>query len=577
MYRTGSLVCAACLWPRLVVGEYFEPHLKLEEVCGEGACVDQIILSLSLPSGAINDGQENSIEFPSVADSMGTVWTFVAPWTVKWTALATESIHKLTFEAEVESTYEQRNRLDKSNTCPVCEDSSNGAGFCCSYGNLRSAGVADTKHLMSQHCLISSNKWYVYSLEHDRTHYTFEVKINRPFRNTEGFLVDDETTWHIDSDRTEFVVTEPEDDPSSFEYSSHREVSAMSAQGFSGRYYLRPVSADDQLELSSLHDGMLLPLDFVDWSGLECATGIQERGFDAQSLYCDRDTDVCNEKQVQLLFDNDVILAASGVQPLYWIQGFCEGEATTYDVEEFSYINCPFSADLHSAVNIKMPVNEKDFGLWIGFVTDGTCSGICPDLYDVVCFVNNSCWRPIGIMFLTVTFICVGVCFFCYIIVTKQKALEQRVRSMRKSKEDRDALTSSTSGGSLGLSSLGSAPQMMSQCGVPTLPSLSPPVMSQYGVLPMETKCSQYGVPMQSQGGALPLGSQFGAPMQSMGGAPPMGSQFGVPMQSQGGAPPMSSQYRAPPMSSQMDALPMGSQYGSQPIGSLCSASYRGW
>merc|ERR1712136_575545 len=115
--------------------------------------------------------------------------------------------------------------------------------------------------------------------------------------------------------------------------------------------------------------------------------------------------------------------------------------------------------------------------------------------------------------------ICVGVCFLCYLIMMKQKALEKRLVSMRKSKEERDASLTRSSG----LASLGPAPQMASQCGAP----MAPPAMSQYGVLPMETQGSQYGAPMQSQGGAMPMGSQFGAPMQSQGGSVPMGSQFG--------------------------------------------------
>merc|ERR1712135_202143 len=98
---------------------------------------------------------------------------------------------------------------------------------------------------------------------------------------------------------------------------------------------------------------------------------------------------------------------------------------------------------------------------------------------------------------------------------------EKRVLSMRKSKEDRDARTSSMKSSTIGGSLLGPPPQMMSQCGAPTLPA-----MSQCGA-PTLPAMSQYGVPMQSQGGALPMGSQYGAPMQSQGGAPPMGSQFG--------------------------------------------------
>merc|ERR1712136_601951 len=223
------------------------------------------------------------------------------------------------------------------------------------------------------------------------------------------------------------------------------------------------------------------------------------------------------------LFVEDMALVGDGEQPLYLLQGYCEGRATVFEVDEEYYIRCPFSPDLNLEVSIRMPVSEEQYGSWIAFVSDeSTCSAKCPDFYDVVCFVNNSCWRPIGIMFLTLTFICVGLCFCCYLVVQKQKALEKRVLSMRKSKEERDARTSSMKSSTIGGSLLGPPPQMMSQCGAPTLPA-----MSQYGVLPMETQGSQYGVPMQSQGGELPMGSQYGAPMQSQGGAPPMGSQFG--------------------------------------------------
>ena len=59
MYRTGSLVCAACLWSGFVVAENFEANLKLENSCNaEGVCEDQIVLSLSLPNGATSVGQD---------------------------------------------------------------------------------------------------------------------------------------------------------------------------------------------------------------------------------------------------------------------------------------------------------------------------------------------------------------------------------------------------------------------------------------------------------------------------------------------------------------------------------------
>jgi len=543
-------VCAACLWSRFVVAENFESHLSLENSCNdEGVCEDQIVLSLSLPSSATSRGQEGSVEFPSVADSVGTVWTFVAPWTVKWTSLTAESIHQLTFTTQALSSVEDRFRVDKADECPVCANTRFGDGFCCDYGTLRSEGIADDNTLMSQHCLRQRSRWYFYSMEHVRTHYTFEVKINRPFRDTEGFMVDDEITWYFDSDRPEFVLMEPEDNPdkNSYEYSSHKEVSEMSAQGFEGRYFARRFVDGDKWDIQFLNDVMLFPIEFVDKSGLTCVTGVKQEGWEAQSLYCNQDPDVCNEKMIHELFDVDTKLGGEGGQPLYWIQGFCENRASLFDVdEELYYLRCPFYANLESQITFRMPVDEEQKGSWIATVSDGTCSTKCPDFYDVVCFVNNSCWRPIGIMFSALTFICVGVCFLCYLIMMKQKALEKRLVSMRKSKEERDASLTRSSG----LASLGPAPQMVSQCGAP----MAPPAMSQYGVLPMETQGSQYGVPMQSQGGAMPMGSQFGAPMQSQGGSPPMGSQFGAPMQSQGGS------------------VPMGSQFGSQPM-----SSFRGW
>jgi len=562
-------VCAACLWSRFVVAENFESHLKLENSCNdEGVCEDQIVLSLSLPSGVTSRGQEGSVEFPSVADSVGTVWTFVAPWTVKWTSLTTESIHQLTYESQALSSREERFRVDKADGCPVCDNTKYIEGFCCEYGTLRSEGIADDKTLMSQHCLRHRSRWYFYIMERVRTHYTFEVKINRPFRDTEGFMVDDEITWYFDSDRPEFVLVEPEDNPdrNSYEYSSHKEVSEMSAPGLEGRYFARKFVDGDKWDIQFLNDVMLFPFEFLDKSGLGCVTGINQEGWDAQSLYCNQDPDACNDKMIHELYDIDTALGGEGEQAFYWIQGFCDKRATVFDVDELYYLRCPFYANLQSQISLRMPVDEEQKGSWIATVSDGTCSTNCPDFYDVVCFVNNSCWRPIGIMFLTLTFICVGLCFLCYLVVKKQKALEKRVVNMRKSKEDRDARTSSMTSSMIGGSLLGPPPQMMSQCGAPTLPA-----MSQYGVLPMETQGSQYGVPMQSQGGALPMGSQFGAPMQSLGGSPPMGSQFGAPMQSQGGSPPMGSQFGAP-MQSLGGSPPMGSQFGSQPM-----SSFRGW
>merc|ERR1712012_1075923 len=351
-----------------------------------------------------------------------------------------------------------------------------------------------------------------------------------------GFMVDDETTWSFDSDRPELVVMTPEDNPnpSSHEYSWHKEVSEMSAPGFSGRYYLKKWD-ESKWKVTTVHQAMLFPMEFVDSSGLGCAMGMNQEGWELQGLHCDKDPDVCNDKMATKLFVEDIALVGDKEQPLYLLQGYCEGRATVFEADdEFYYIRCPFSPDLNLEVSIRMPVSEEQYGSWIAFVSDeSTCSAKCPDFYDVVCFVNNSCWRPIGIMFLTLTFICVGLCFCCYLVVQKQKALEKRVLSMRKSKEERDARTSSMKSSTIGGSLLGPPPQMMSQCGAPTLPAMSQsgaptlPAMSQYGVLPMETQGSQYGVPMQSQGGALPMGSQYGAPMQSQGGSVPMGSQFG--------------------------------------------------
>ena len=150
--------------------------------------------------------------------------------------------------------------------------------------------------------------------------------------------------------------------------------------------------------------------------------------------------DVCNEKMIHELFDVDTKLGGEGGQPLYWIQGFCENRASLFDVdEELYYLRCPFYANLESQITFRMPVDEEQKGSWIATVSDGTCSTKCPDFYDVVCFVNNSCWRPIGIMFSALTFICVGVCFLCYLIMMKQKALEKRLVSMRFAVGRRDS------------------------------------------------------------------------------------------------------------------------------------------
>jgi len=512
MYRTGSLVCAACLWPRLVFAGYFEPSLNRLKVCSRGVCADEILLSLSMTSGTMNDGKEYSVEFPSVADTDGVVWTFVAPWTVTWTSLVTESIHKATFKKKVKGQEEIRTRIDKDRVCPWCpQNNKNSNGFCCSFGDLRAAGTADVNTTKSHHCLISSDWWDIYQLEHDHTRYTFRVHISRPRLNSEGFLDTVETTWHIDSDGAELAVTVPErDDTSSLDYLSHREVVEMVAPGFSSTHFLRKTSTS--LESEFLFRGMLLPVEFVDWSGNTCKTGVAKEGFNLEANYCDRDADFCNGKQVNVLYDRDVVLAGTGGQPLYLIEEFCEGNATSFQVEDSVYIiTCPFTVDTYTEVSIKFPVYEKDFELSLVTEVTGQCSDMCPDLYDVACLVNHECWQTIGIMMLSLTFFCAGVCFVCCIVAKKRTALKQHVSSMRKSKADPDVLTSSTHGGSLGSSSWGLKPEMISQCGAPTLSSLSQPVMSLYGVPQMQVQCSQYGAPIQSA--PQSQRSQYGAAM----------------------------------------------------------------
>ena len=69
------------------------------------------------------------------------------------------------------------------------------------------------------------------------------------------------------------------------------------------------------------------------------------------------------------LFVEDMALVGDREQPLYLLQGYCEGRATVFEVdEEFYYIRCPFSPDLNLEVSIRMPVSEEQYGSWIAFV-----------------------------------------------------------------------------------------------------------------------------------------------------------------------------------------------------------------
>ena len=204
--------------------------------------------------------KEYSVEFPSVADAEGVVWNFVAPWTVTWTTLASESVYIATHFATVYGQEEEITRIDKSTSCPNCALGNKFSDpFCCSFGDPRAEGTADMSSTMSHHCLTRSDKWDIHSLEHDRTRYAFKVHISRPRLNTDGFMETVESTWYVHADGVEHVVTVPEeddtssDDTSSLDYLSHSEVMAMVPPGFSGRHFLVPAGVVSHAILGSVH------------------------------------------------------------------------------------------------------------------------------------------------------------------------------------------------------------------------------------------------------------------------------------------------------------------------------------
>jgi len=255
--------------------------------------------------------------------------------------------------------------------------------------------------------------------------------------DAEGFLSDIETTWYIDSDVAQRMVTKPErDDPSSLEYLPHRDVLELSAPGLLEKFLVRPLTSDDASVVSEnfVHNAVLLPHEFVDMTGDTCVTGVAEAGFMEHMNFCNLDSDFCNGKQVQTLWERDVARGEPEASE-YWIRGFCLDTAYTFEDGGTTFLSCPFSVDFYSEVQIITPVLEEDLVMF--FVTEATCSDTCPNLFDIVCFVDNSCWRPIIIVLFLLTFSCVGVCLLVFLFMKKQKALEQHVKNMRKSKEDR--------------------------------------------------------------------------------------------------------------------------------------------
>jgi hypothetical protein len=336
-------------------------------------------------------------------------------------------------------------------------------------------------------------------LEYDRTRYSFRVTINIPRLDAEGFLSDMETTWYIDSDVAQRMVTLPErDDPSSLEYLPHREVLEMSASGLLDKLLLRPLTSTDASMVSEnfAHNAVLLPHEFVDTTGETCVTGVARAGFTAQADFCNLDAGFCNDKQVQVLWEADVARGEPDASE-YWIRGFCQDTAYAFEEGGTTFLSCPFPVDFYSEVQIKMPVLEEDSVMSEFVVTEASCSDTCPNLFDIVCFVDNSCWRPIIIVLFLLTFACVGVCLLVFLFMKKHKSLEQHVKNMRKSKEDRQAMTSSMGGAN--------SPLPM---------TMAPPQMVPGGSMNLPSQMSQCG--------ALPMGSQFQAPMLSQGGAPMM-------------------------------------------------------
>jgi len=386
-----------------------------------------------------------------------------------------------------------------------------GIGFCCQHGDLRAAGTADSAGTVSLHCGRKANPvttWGIYELEYDRTRYSFRVTINRPRLDAEGFLSDMETTWYIDSDVAQRVVTSPErDDPSSLEYVPHREVLEMSASGLLDKSLLRPLTSTDDSMVSEnfVHNAVLLPHEFVDLTGETCATGVTKAGFMDQADFCHLDAGFCNDKQVQLLWEADVARGEPDASE-YWIRGFCQDTAYTFEEDDTTFLSCPFPVDFYSEVKINIPVLEEDLAMSEFVVTEKSCSDTCPNLFDIVCFVDNSCWRPIIIVVFLLTFSCVGVCLLVFLFMKKHKSLEQHVKNMRKSKEDRQAMTSSMGGANNSPMPVGSSWSTM-----------APPQMVSGASMNLPSQMSQCG--------ALPMGSQFQAPVLSQGGAP-----MGAPM-----------------------------------------------
>merc|ERR1712136_212054 len=306
-----------------------------------------------------------------------------------------------------------------------------------------------------------------------------------------------ESTWYVHADGVEHVVTVPEeddtssDDTSSLDYLSHSEVMAMVPPGFSGRHFLVPT---DSVSSEFVFGGMLLPVDFVDESGYTCKTGVTRDGFAYEANYCDRDADYCNGKQVNVLYNRDVVLSSEpGGQPLYWIDGLCLGNATSVEVSETVHmITCPFTVDTYTEVSITFPAFDSDFEMLLVPEVTGQCPEMCPNRYDIACLMEHECYQIIGIMMLSLTFFCAGVLCVCCIVSRKRKALKEHVEGMRKSKTD----PSSSTRGVPTASSWNTAPEMLSQRGAPTLSSCAQPVMSMYGAPQMQVQCSQYGAQM---------------------------------------------------------------------------------
>ena len=146
----------------------------------------------------------------------------------------------------------------------------------------------------------------------------------------------------------------------------------------------------------------------------------------------------CNDKQVQLLWEADVARGEPDASE-YWIRGFCQDTAYTFEEDDTTFLSCPFPVDFYSEVKINIPVLEEDLAMSEFVVTEKSCSDTCPNLFDIVCFVDNSCWRPIIIVVFLLTFSCVGVCLLVFLFMKKHKSLEQHVKNMRSAVGRSDA------------------------------------------------------------------------------------------------------------------------------------------